>query len=135
MTILNRKSNTFFIAGGGGRSTSYVIPDLRRAYERGLIDSRTITLQESTRYPFTEQDLVYSILHRFSNYDNVVWSLYASNDSQFILSQLKQALIEISYIDSSLTWACMEIMERYKSQLKIRQKKSSYIINPSLNLN
>ena len=93
------------------------------------------SLQESTRYPFTEQDLVYSILHRFSNYDNVVWSLYASNDSQFILSQLKQALIKISYIDSSLTWACMEIMERYKSQLKIRQKKSSYIINPSLNLN
>ena len=29
------------------------------------------SLQESTRYPFTEQDLVYSILHRFSNYDNV----------------------------------------------------------------
>ena len=92
------------------------------------------TLKESSQYHFTEQDLVYSILHKCSNYDEVVWSLYACDDSQFIHSQIKQALVEISNIDSSLTWACMEILERYKSQFMIRKKKSSYI-NNSLNLN
>ena len=92
------------------------------------------SLKESAIHPVTEQDLVYSILHEYSNYDKVVWSLYACNDSQFIHGQIKQALIAISNIDSSLTWACMEILERYKRQFMIRKKKSSYI-NNSLNLN
>ena len=92
------------------------------------------SLKESSIHSVTEQDLVYSILHEYSNYDKVVWSLYACDDSQFIHSQIKQALITISNIDSSLTWACMEILERYKSQFMIRKKKSSYI-NNSLNLN
>ena len=92
------------------------------------------SLKENSIDFVTEQDLVYSILHEHSNYDEVVWSLYACDDSQFIHSQIKQALITISNIDSSLTWACMEILERYKSQFMIRKKKSSYI-NNSLNLN
>ena len=87
------------------------------------------SLKESSKNHFTEQDLVYSILHKCSNYDEVVWSLYACDDSQFIDRQIKNALIEISNIDSSLTWACMEVLERYKSQFKIRKKKSSHIIN------
>ena len=87
------------------------------------------SLKDSSQHHFTEQDLVYSILHKCSNYDEVVWSLYACDDSQFIHSQIKQALVAISNIDSSLTWACMEILERYKSQFKIRKKKSSHIIN------
>ena len=92
------------------------------------------SLKESSIHPVTEQDLVYSILHEYSNYDKVVWSLYSCDDSQFVHGQIKQALIAISNIDSSLTWACMEILERYKSQFMIRKKKSSYI-NNSLNLN
>ena len=87
------------------------------------------SLKENSIDSVTEQDLVYSILHEHSNYDKVVWSLYACDDSQFIHSQIKHALITISNIDSSLTWACIEILERYESQFMIRKKKSSYINN------
>ena len=74
-----------------------------------------------------DQELVYSILHKHSNYDEVIWSLYGNTNRKFIHKQLKLALIEISKLDTSLTWACMKIFKRYKSQFDLRKKRSSYI--------
>ena len=74
-----------------------------------------------------DQEIVYTILHRFSNYENVIWSMYQSNSREFVHQQLKQILLEISKLDSSLTWACIKIFDRYKRQYKSRKKRGSYV--------
>ena len=76
-----------------------------------------------------DQEIVYTILHRFSNYENIIWSMYQSNSRGFVHQQLKQILLEISKLDSSLTWACMKIFDRYKRHYKARKKRGSYVVS------
>ena len=81
-----------------------------------------------------EQEVVYTILHKFSNYETIMWSLYQNFSPNFIHKQFRHILLEISKLDTSLTWACMTILNRYKSQYKSREKRSSYVVNTSINL-
>jgi len=81
-----------------------------------------------------EQEIVYTILHKFSNYETIMWSLYQNFSPNFIHKQFRHILLEISKLDTSLTWACMTIFDRYKSQYKSREKRSSYVVNTSINL-
>lgn len=81
-----------------------------------------------------EQEIVYTILHKFSNYETIMWSLYQNFSPNFIHKQFRHILFEISKLDTSLTWACMTIFDRYKSQYKFREKRSSYVVNASINL-
>ena len=74
-----------------------------------------------------DQEIVYTILHKFSNYETLVWSMYKDMDKNFIHMQLKLALLEISKLDASLTWACIQILKRYKKEFYIRKKRSSYL--------
>ena len=81
-----------------------------------------------------EQEIVYTILHKFSNYETIIWSIYQTFNQNFIHNQLRHILLEISKLDASLTWACMKILERYKRQYKSRKKRSNYVVNTSFNL-
>ena len=81
-----------------------------------------------------EQEIVYTILHKFSNYESIIWSIYQTFSQNFIHSQLRHILLEISKLDASLTWACMKIFDRYKRQYKSRKKRSSYVVNTSFTL-
>ena len=81
-----------------------------------------------------EQEIVYTILHKFSNYETIMWSLYQNFSPNFIHKQFRHILLEISKLDTSLTWACMKIFDRYKSQYKSREKRSSYVVNAPINL-
>ncbi len=81
-----------------------------------------------------EQEIVYTILHKFSNYETIMWSLYQNFSPNFIHKQFRHILLEISKLDTSLTWACMTIFDRYKSQYKSREKRSSYVVNVPINL-
>ena len=74
-----------------------------------------------------DQEIVYTILHRFSNYENVIWSMYQNNNREFVHQQLNHILVEISKLDSSLTWACIKIFDRYEGQYKSRKKRGSYV--------
>lgn len=74
-----------------------------------------------------DQEVVYTVLHKHSNYDEVIWSLYKNANRKYVNNQLKNVLLEISKLDCSLTWACMEILNRYKKQYMIRNHRSSYI--------
>ena len=82
-----------------------------------------------------DQEIVYTIIHKYSNYENVIWSIYKKNSPEFIHDQLKKFLLEISKLDHSLTWACMKILRRYKRQYSIRKMRSSYVYDDSLNSN
>ena len=79
------------------------------------------------KYFDEDQEIVYTILHKFSNYESLVWSIYRDLDKKFIHKQLKLALLEISKLDASLTWACIRILKRYKKEFYIRKKRSSYL--------
>lgn len=81
-----------------------------------------------------DQEIVYKILHEFSNYDEVIWSLYKNNDSKFIHKQLLLILVEISKLDPSLTWACMKIIKRYKNQFNQRKLRNSFVKTTSLRI-
>ena len=78
-----------------------------------------------------DQEIVYTILHKFSNYENVIWSMYMNKNREFVHKCLNQILLDISKLDSSLTWACMKIFKRYKREYNSRKKRSSYVENIS----
>ena len=81
-----------------------------------------------------DQEVVYTILHEFSNYDEVIWSLYKTNNRKLIHNQLQFILVEISKLDPSLTWACMKIFKRYKNQYDQRKHRNSFVKTTSLAL-
>ena len=81
-----------------------------------------------------EQEIVYTILHEFSNYDEVIWSLYKTKNRKLIHDQLQFILIEISKLDPSLTWTCRKIFKRYKNQYNQRKLRNSFVNTPSLAL-
>ena len=79
-----------------------------------------------------EQEIVYTILHEFTNYDEVIWSLYKTNNRKLIHDQLQFILIEISKLDPSLTWTCRKIFKRYKNQYNQRKLRNSFVNTHSL---
>ena len=81
-----------------------------------------------------EQEIVYTILHEFSNYDEVIWSLYKTKNRKLIHDQLQFILVEISKLDPSLTWTCRKIFKRYKNQYNQRKLRNSFVNTPSLAL-
>lgn len=81
-----------------------------------------------------EQEIVYTVLHKFSNYETHMWSIYQNLNQDFIHNQYRHILLEISKLDTSLTLACMKILDRYKRQYESRKKRSNYVVNTSLNL-
>lgn len=74
-----------------------------------------------------EQSMIYVLIHKFSNYEEIMWQLF-KNEKSFVLMQLKKLLLDISKLDQSLTWDCQIILDRYKRQLKLRKKKSSFVL-------
>ena len=83
-------------------------------------------------YKSFEQSIIYVLIHRFSNYEDEMWQLY-KKDKKFILSKLKNLLIQISSLDHNLTWECHVVFNRYKSQIKMKQKKSNNIVSYKYN--
>ena len=88
----------------------------------------------SKRYYEEDQEVVYRILHEFSNYDEIIWSLYKNKSRKFVNNQLRLLLVEISKLDPSLTWACMKIIKRYKNQYDQRKHRNSFVKTTSLAL-
>ena len=63
-----------------------------------------------------------------------MWSIYQNLNQDFIHNQYRHILLEISKLDTSLTLACMKILDRYKRQYESRKKRSNYVVNTSFNL-
>ncbi len=73
-----------------------------------------------------DQDIIYFLIHNYSNYEEIMWSLY-KREKDYVLSQLKNLLFEISKLDSKLTWDCQIVYERYKRAYKIKHSKSIWV--------
>ena len=80
------------------------------------------------KYPsFTpDQYIIYSLIHKHSNYEEIMWVLY-KKEKKYVLRQLKNLLYEISKLDPKLTWDCQIIFERYKRDYVRKHSKSSWI--------
>lgn len=61
-----------------------------------------------------EINLIYKVIHEYSNYENLQWSIY-SQEKKVFMRKLKSLLIEISNLDRSLTWDCLSVLSRYKN--------------------
>lgn len=72
------------------------------------------------------QFLIYSILHKHSNYEKKMWSLY-KRDKKFVMRKIKKILLEISLLDQTLTWDCLEVEKRYENKYEEKNRKSRLV--------
>ena len=73
-----------------------------------------------------EQALIYRLIHKYTNYEEIMWSFY-KEDKPFVMSQIKKILLEISKKDRSLTWDCEEVKKRYGRLYSIKNSKSKWV--------
>ena len=73
-------------------------------------------------YPF-EINLIYKIIHEYSNYEEVQWRLFDYDKSE-VEKELKSLLVSISTLDVRLTWDCLSILSRYTNLYKQRNEIS-----------
>ena len=83
--------------------------DLERNVNRGNVKNN---------YSF-EVNLIFKIIHEYSNYENYQWQLYCK-DKSFVEMEIKSLLLDISLLDKNLAWDCISILSRYKNAFKKR---------------
>ena len=76
--------------------------------------------QRTNKYPF-EIQLIYKIIHEHSNYEEHQWSLFFQTRKN-VLKNFTSLLLEISYLDSSLTWDCISVLSRYMNLYEQRHE-------------
>lgn len=74
----------------------------------------------------SEIKIVSQIMHKHSNYEKECWRLF-KYPKEKVFKELSSLLKEISYLDKELTWACIEKLNRYKKEYKVRKYKSTFI--------
>tara|TARA_B100001057_G_C22574756_1_gene842602 strand:+ start:162 stop:509 length:348 start_codon:yes stop_codon:yes gene_type:complete len=92
-----------------------------------------ISSKRFSRYSSKEQCLIYELIHRHSNYEAIMWDFY-KQDYHFVINQLSTLLLDISKLDKDLSWSCQIILDRYKKDFHMKQKKSFYVENNYLEL-
>lgn len=68
-----------------------------------------------------EVNLIYKIIHEYSNYEDHQWELYGY-EKGFVEAELKSLLFKISELDKTLTWDCLTILSRYMNLYKTRNQ-------------
>ena len=71
-------------------------------------------------YPF-EINLIYKIIHEYTNYESYQWQLYGK-DKKIVDKEIRSLLIAISTLDRLLTWDCLSVLSRYRNLYKLRKK-------------
>jgi hypothetical protein len=82
--------------------------------------SSDIKKKRSNNYSF-EINLIFKIIHEYSNYEDHQWQLYGCNVDD-VEKEIKSLLLGISRLDKSLTWDCISVFYRYKNLLKSRNE-------------
>tara|TARA_B100000886_G_scaffold339684_1_gene305867 strand:+ start:760 stop:1089 length:330 start_codon:yes stop_codon:yes gene_type:complete len=72
------------------------------------------------------QNLIYLLIHRYSNYEKIMWSFW-KNEKTFVMSELKKILIDISKLDRALSWDCEEVFLRYERLYDQKNSKSKWV--------
>tara|TARA_B100000989_G_scaffold84109_1_gene60309 strand:+ start:1495 stop:1815 length:321 start_codon:yes stop_codon:yes gene_type:complete len=73
-----------------------------------------------------EQALIYRLIHKYTNYEEIMWSFY-KEDKSFVMDQIKNILLEISRKDRTLAWDCEEIKKRYRRLYFEKNSKSKWV--------
>lgn len=87
----------------------------KREFER----NKSIKLSE-------DQNLIYLLIHRYSNYEEIMWSLW-KGEKDFVLNEIKKILFDISRLDKSLSWDCEKVFKRYKRLYELKNSKSKWV--------
>lgn len=72
------------------------------------------------------QYLIYHLIHKYSNYEGIMWALYKKRKS-FVMNELNRLLFEISKLDHTLTWDCQIISKRYSKKYSLKNYKSQWV--------
>lgn len=72
------------------------------------------------------QNLIYFLIHRYSNYEKIMWSFW-KNEKTFVMSELKKILIDISKLDRALSWDCEKVFRRYERLYDLKNSKSKWV--------
>ena len=78
-----------------------------------------------------DQNLIYLLIHRYSNYEQIMWRLYQGNKKN-VIGQIKSLLIEITKLDKTLSWDCQIVLNRYKKTLHLKHLKSEWILKENI---
>ena len=74
------------------------------------------------------QNLIYFLIHRYSNYEKIMWSFWKQEKS-YVFKEIKNILLEISKLDRSLSWDCDLVLKRYKRHYFLKNAKSKWVTN------
>ena len=74
----------------------------------------------------SETMLLSILMHKYSNYDDECWQLFKLK-KEIVLQEITSLLKDISYLEPSLSWACMSKLKKYEKEYQIRNYKSQYI--------
>ena len=85
--------------------------DLRKKINKGF---------SKNDYSF-EINLIYKIIHEYTNYEDIQWRLF-SHEQSFVEEKLKSLLVDISALDKNLTWDCLSILSRYINLYESRHR-------------
>lgn len=78
-----------------------------------------------------EVNLIYKIIHEYSNYEDHQWTIYGL-DIDKVEKELKELLVDISKLDKSLTWDCLNIFYRYKNLINQRHQVTKKYIRSDI---
>ena len=68
-----------------------------------------------------EINLIYKIIHKYSNYEDHMWTL-SGLDKKTYCQNINSLLVEISKLDPSLAWDCIDVYCRYENKYNQRHK-------------
>ena len=116
------------------RNGYYMVLKLKENIDLNLVkQDLVIRLLEGSlenHYSF-EINLIYKIIHEYSNYEEIQWGLY-SHDKIIFEKEMKSLLLSISSLDSKLTWDCQSVLKRYSNLYSERNVMSKRYIRSNL---
>ena len=90
------------------------------------IESLKLSISNIETHKSFEQGIICHLIHRYTNYENIMWSFY-KNNKDYVMTELRKILLEISNADPSLSWDCLIIEKRYAAKYKEKHFKSKWV--------
>lgn len=90
-------------------------------------EAKKISIKKNFPDANMEQSVIYTLIHKYSNYEEIMWSFWR-NEKAIVMSQLKKILIDISKLDRALSWDCEKVFRRYERLYDLKNSKSKWVI-------
>ena len=86
--------------------------------------------------------IIYELIHNHSNYENIMWNFW-KQDKITCIEEMTKLLVQISNLDTMLSWDCLDTVACYEDDYDTKHKKallvesdshSNDVINGSINI-